>query len=102
MTSKQLERAWAKTIGIDRKQANAHLRELFTTIFERVRAGEEVRVGRFGKFVLETRKRQSNILNQVVPTKRVVFVPYVQGQLGAPVTNAIQEAIEFAEEQGKV
>lgn len=102
MTSRQLERAWAKKLGIDRKQANTNLRELFATIFERVRAGEDVRVGRFGKFALETRKAHSNILKRVVPVKRVVFVPYAQGKLGTDETDMVRKALAFAQEQGKV
>ena len=100
MNSKELQRAWAKQVGIDRSQAVVLLNDLFALIFEKVYAGEEVRIGRFGKFILEDRKRYSNILKQVISIKRVVFVSYDKAQRDDP--DVINHALAFVEEQGKV
>jgi len=100
MNSKELRRAWSKRVSISRGDAPRLIKELFSLIFEKVYTGEEVRIGGFGKFVLEERKTYSNLLKRVVLTKRVIFVPSPLTERND--TNAIENALAFAKEQGKV
>ncbi len=98
MTSKELRRAWAKQVGIDREKAAPFLNALFSLIFARVSSGEEVRVSGFGKFVLEKKKAHSNILKRVIPVSRVAFIPFASGS--AEVGSEIKSMEAFTAAQG--